>query len=37
MTNGLGFDALVTAEAAAGSIASIAGFGVGSILTPLIA
>ncbi len=38
MTNGLGFDALVAAAAVvAGSIASIAGFGIGSILTPLIA
>jgi uncharacterized membrane protein YfcA len=38
MINGPGFDALIAAAAVlAGSIASIAGFGIGSILTPLVA
>ncbi len=38
MPDGLTFDAITAAVAvAAGSIASIAGFGIGSILTPLIA
>lgn len=38
MTTGLGFDAIIApAAVVAGSIASIAGFGIGSILTPLIA
>ncbi len=38
MGYGLGFDVIVAAVAViAGSIASVAGFGIGSILTPLIA